>query len=42
VRKSDVILSVFAVLIVSGLFAKGILFLWRGEVASNVKTALKK
>ena len=40
-RKSDVILSVFAILIVSGLFAKGILFLWRGEVASCIRVSKK-
>ena len=40
-RKSDFVLSIMAVLIVSGLFAKGVHLLFKGEVASCLRTANK-
>jgi len=41
VKKSDLVLSVFAVLVVSGLFFNGVHLLIKGEVASCEKRATK-
>jgi len=41
VKKSDFVLSIMAVLIVSGLFVKGVHLLFKGEVASCLRATKK-